>query len=77
MGGAQWNRPLNLMKTTKMNEIPQQISDDDQNTQKTQNDTNNSSNEIQKPSENSQSTPLQEEPINTCEKKTIYVLILT
>ena len=46
-------------------EISQQ-SNDDNNTQKTQKDTNISSDDdIQKTPENSQNTPLQEEPINT------------
>ena len=46
-------------------EISQQ-SNDDNNTQKTQKDTNISSDDdIQKTTENSQNTPLQEEPINT------------
>ena len=48
------------------NEIPQHISEDDQNTQKTQKEPNNSSvDNTQKTLENSQNTPLQEEPINT------------
>ena len=55
------------------NEIPQQIIEDDQSTQKTQKDANNSLDvDIQKTPENSQNTPLQEEPINTT-----YVLTLT
>ena len=48
------------------NEIPQHISEDDQNTQKTQKEPNNSSvDNTQKTLEDSQNTPLQEEPINT------------
>ena len=47
-------------------EIPQQSNDDDNNTQKTQKDTNISTDDdTQKTPENSQNTPLQEEPINT------------
>ena len=47
-------------------ENPQQISEDDQNTQKLQKEPNNpSDNDTQKTPENSQNTPLQEEPINT------------
>ena len=47
-------------------EIPQQLNNDDNNTQKTQKDTNSSTDDdIQKTPENSQNTPLQEEPINT------------
>ena len=47
-------------------EIPQQSNDDDNNTQNTQKDTNISSDDdTQKTPENSQNTPLQEEPINT------------
>ena len=49
-----------------MNEIPQQTSENDQNTRKTQKDTNNPSKyDIRNTPENSQITPLQEEPINT------------
>ena len=48
------------------NEIPQHISDDDENTQKTQKEPNISSvDDTQKTPENSQNTPLQEKPINT------------
>ena len=48
------------------NEIPQHTSEDDQNTQKTQIESNNASvDNIKKNPENSQNTPLQEEPINT------------
>ena len=48
------------------NEIPQHISEDDQNTRKTQKEPNNSSvDDTQKTPENSQNTPLQEEPMNT------------
>ena len=47
-------------------EIPQQSNDDDNNTQKTQKDTNISTDDdTQKTPENSQNTPLQEEHINT------------
>ena len=47
-------------------EIPQQISEDDQNTQKTQKDVINPlPDDPQNTPENSQNTPLQEEPINT------------
>ena len=47
-------------------ENPQQISEDDQNTQKLQKEPNNpSDNHTQKTPENSQNTPLQEEPIKT------------
>ena len=47
-------------------EIPQQSNDDDNNTQKTQKDVNISTDDdTQKTPENSQNTPLQEEPINT------------
>ena len=47
-------------------ENPQQISEDDQNTQKLQKELNKpSDNDTQKTPENSQNTPLQEEPINT------------
>ena len=70
MGGAQWDRPLNQIKVAHADENPQQISEDDQNTQKTQKDTNNlPENNIQKTPENSQNTPLPEEPINTCGAK--------
>ena len=48
------------------NEIPQQIIEDDQSTQKTQKDANNSiDDDTQKTPENPQNTPSQEEPINT------------
>ena len=48
------------------NEIPQHFSEDDQNTQKTQKESNNSSvDDIQKTPEKFHITPLQEEPINT------------
>ena len=48
-------------------ETPQQLyEENDNNTQKTQTDTNTSTDkDIQKTPENSQNTPLQEEPINT------------
>ena len=47
-------------------EIPKQISEDDQNTQETQKASYNpSEDDIQKTPENSQNTPLQEEPMNT------------
>ena len=47
-------------------EIPQHLNNDDNNTRKTQKDTNSSTDDdIQKTPENSQNTPLQEEPINT------------
>ena len=50
-------------------EIPQQ-SNDDNNTQKTRKDANNATdNDNQKTPENSQNTPLQEEPINTRSEK--------
>ena len=50
-------------------EIPQQ-SNDDNNTQKTRKDVNNATdNDNQKTPENSQNTPLQEEPINTRDEK--------
>ena len=48
-----------------VDEIPQQISEDDQNTQKSQKDTNIPPNDPQKNPEKTQNTPLQEEPINT------------
>ena len=52
------------------NEIPQHISDDDENTQKTQKEPNNSSvDDTQKTPENPQNTPLQEKPINTRDEK--------
>ena len=69
----QWGSPLE--QTTEPddnheNEIPQQISEDDQSTQKSQKDTNNPSEDgLQKTPENSQNTPLQEEPINSCGEK--------
>ena len=48
------------------NEIPQHTSEDDQNTQKTQKESNNSSvDDIQKTPENSQNIRSQEKPINT------------
>ena len=48
------------------NEIPHQIIEDDQITQKTQKESNNSSvDDIQKTPESSQNTPLQEESLNT------------
>ena len=48
------------------NEIPQQIIENDQSTQKTQKDANNSlDDDTQKTPENPQNTPSQEEPINT------------
>ena len=48
------------------NEIPQHISEDDQNTQKTQKESNKSTvDDIQKTPEISKNTPLQEKPINT------------
>ena len=51
----------------RADETPEQLNeDDDNNTQKTQKDTNTSTdNDIQKNPENSQNTPLQEQPINT------------
>ena len=52
-------------KDNHENETPQHISEDDQNTQKTQKESNNSSvDDIQKTPENSQNIPLQE-PMNT------------
>ena len=52
------------------NEIPQHSSEDDQRTQKTQKESNISTvDNIQKTPQNSQNTPLQEEPINSCRKK--------
>ena len=48
------------------NEIPQQTSEDNQYTQKTQKDTINLPEiDIQKTPENSQKTPLQEQPVKT------------
>ena len=53
-------------KDNHENKIPQHINEDDQNTQKTQKESNNSSvDDIQKTPENSQNTPLQEKRINT------------
>ena len=52
------------------NQIPQQVSENDQRTQKTQKDTKiPSEDDSQKTPENSQKTPLQEEPINTLGEK--------
>ena len=52
---------------TRADETPQQLNeDDDNNTQKTQKDTNTSTDDnIQKTPGNSQINPLKEEPINT------------
>ena len=48
------------------NEIPQHISEDDEDNLKIQEESNNSPvNDIQKTPEKSQNAPLQEEPINT------------
>ena len=66
-GGAQWNTTVpDQNHENHADEIPKQLNNDDNNTQKTQKDTNSSrDDDIPKTPENSQNTPLQEEPINT------------
>ena len=64
-GGSPVEQTTELVENHE-NEIPQQIIEDDQSTQKTQKDANNSiDDDTQKTPENPQNTPSQEEPINT------------